>query len=672
MSVGGKTGSMAGLVFVVLASTNLSGRGAVAPDKGKGPVGVVCNVKVISDKVEDVSSLEAWRKSWTKPDMSDQDKALAVWKTVVKYRHQNPPPNEFLQNEKNVHDVMKTIHVYGYGMCCCAAANVEQLARYIGFGARGWAITAHSVPEVFYGGKWHLLDGSLMNHFRASDGALASVEEISKAVMDWHEANPGYRNNDGKLRAFARGGNWKTKGPALLATCPYYTKDGPNPAGWHGWSSTMIEYDSKVSKHHVYEYGYSQGYRLNVQLRPGQRLVRNWFNKGLHVNMDGTGGAPDVLKKRRGLGLQRKFGDIAPGRVGNGTFTYQVPLADGALAAAALAVENLTAKSDDNSVPVLRVQDAARPGLLILRMPSSYVYLGGYVALDAMVGSGGSISVSLSDNNGLDWKKLAEIAAGGKRKVDLKPHCYRRYDYRLKLEFKGAGTGLKNLRIAHDIQHSQAPLPALGQGDNTIKFSVGPPEGTVTIEGATDPARRPRQLIASDFHPEFKGVREQIFRVKEYGPRGVGSVTFPIKTPGDIIRLRVGAHYRARDKREGWSIQASFDNGKTFGRIGALPGPTPGASKYFSLDKVPKGVRHALVRFQSTRQYNTLCIFDFRIDADYAEPHGGFGPVKVTYAWEEDGVKKHHTHIARTPDETYTITCKRPPLMKSLVVELAR
>ncbi|MGB2822604.1 MAG: hypothetical protein WBF17_16590, partial [Phycisphaerae bacterium] len=640
------------------------------PDTDRGPVGVVCNVKVISDKVEDVSSLDAWRKSWIKPGMTDEDKALAIWKTVVKYRHQNPPPNELLQNERNVHDVMKTIHVYGYGMCCCAAANVEQLARHIGFDARGWAITVHSVPEVFYGGRWHLLDGSLMNYFRAPDGALASVEQISKAVMDWHEANPGYRNNAGKLRAFARNGNWKKEGPALLATCPYYTKDGPNPAGWHGWSSTMIEYDSKVSKHHVYEYGYSQGYRLNVQLRPGQRLIRNWFNKGLHVNMDGAGGAPNVLKKRRGLGLQREFGDIAPGRVGNGTLTYQVPLADGALASGALAVENLTAKSDGSSVTVLRVRDAAKPGSLILRMPSSYVYLGGDVVLDATVGSGGSISVSFSDNHGLDWKKLAEIAAGGERKVDLKPHCYRRYDYRLKLEFKGAGTGLRNLRIAHDIQHSQAPLPALGQGENTITFSAGPPEGTVTIEGATDPARRPRQLIAADFHPEFEGAGERFFRVKEYGPGG-GSVTFPVRTPGDIIRIRAGAHYRARDKREGWRIQASFDNGKTFGEIGALPGPTPGSSKYFTLDKVPKGVRHALIRFQSTRQYNTLCIFDFRIDADYAEPHGGFRPVKVTYAWEEAGVEKHDAHIAQAPNETYTITCKRPPLMKSLVVELA-
>ena len=345
-------------------------------------------------------------------------------------------------------------------------------------------------------------------------------------------------------------------------------------------------------------------------------------------------------------------------------------MTDQALASAALAVENLVAGRGLGGAAGLRLRDPAKPGLLILRMPSSYVYLGGEAALDAMVGSGGSVSVSFSDNHGLDWKKLAEIAVGGKRTVDLRPHCYRRYDYRLKLEFKGAGTGIRDLRIAHDIQHSQAPLPALGQGSNTITFSSGRAEGTITIEGATDPSRKGRQLIAADFRPVFKGVREQILRVKEYGPGG-GSVTFPVKAPGDLLRLRAGAHYRARDKREGWRIEASFDNGRTFGEIGALPGPTAGSSKYFTFDKVPGGVRQALIRFKSTRQYNTLCIFDFRIDADYAEPHGGFRPVKVTYTWEEAGVAKHHTHTARAPNKTYTITCKRPPLMKSLVVELA-
>jgi hypothetical protein len=76
------------------------------------------------------------------------------------------------------------------------------------------------------------------------------------------------------------------------------------------------------------------------------------------------------------------------------------------------------------------------------------------------------------------------------------------------------------------------------------------------------------------------------------------------------------------------------------------------------------------VRFAGT-QRNTTAIFDFRIDADYVEPSGGFRPVKVTYVWEENGVEKRDVHITAKPQESYQIQCDGKPLMKSLIVELA-
>jgi len=632
-----------------------------------GEAGVVCHVKVLSDKVEDVSSLEAWKRSWIKEGMSDEEKALAIWKTVVKYRHQTAPPNEFLQQADNVHDVMKTIHVYGYSMCCCAAANVEQLGRYLGFEARGRIIHAHSVPELRYGGAWHLLDCSLINYLRKPDGSIASVNDLIEAVTAWHQANPGYRRNDGKLRQFARNEGWK-KGPPLLADTDFYTKDGWNHAGSHGWPSTMQEYDCKPDQ--IYEYGYSQGHQLNVQLRPGERLTRNWFNRGLHVNMDGGVGAPNVLEKRAGMGYQRKLGDIAPGRIGNGVREYDVPLKDGTFRTGALVAENLACTAEDQQTPAVHVKDAAQRGILVLRMPSSYVYLTGKLTLQAVVGEGGSIGVSFSDNHGLAWRPVASFTNSGEQAIDLSPYVLRRYDYRLKLELEGKGTGLDALRTVHDIQHSQAPLPALGPGDNTITFSAGPHEGTITIEGRTSPTRKRSELLVTDFRPELRGIEVKLLRVTGYGPEG-GSITFPVETPGDLTRLRLGAHWRARDAREGWEMQASFDGGKSFRTVGRMPGPQPGSCTYVSTDDVPKGVRKALVRFQSTRQRNTLCIFDLRIDADYAEPHGGFRPVRITYIWHEGGAEKRHVHVAQKPQEAYTIRCGDQPVMKTLVLDFA-
>ena len=639
---------------------------ARAAESGAKP-GVVSHVKVLSDKVEDVSSLEAWKKAYIKDGMSDQEKAIAIWKTVVKYRHQTAPPNEFFCAE-NVHDPLKTIHVYGYGMCCCASSNIEGLARYLGFQARGRIINQHSVPEVQYDGEWHLLDASLMNYFTKPDGKIASVDEIRKAVRGWFEAHPEHkalRGNDNKLREFARNEGWK-KGPELLAGSPFYDANGINPAGWHGWPSNMQEYDWSDQKAGVYDYGPSMGYELNVQLRQGERLTRNWFNKGLLVPGDAKDG---LLKSRNGLGFQTKLGDIAPGRIGNGTLEYDVPLAASAFRRGALAAENLACTAEDKAQPALHVADAARPGVLILRMPTSYVYLNGELNLKAAVGEGGSIAVSFSDNHGLDWKEIAKADKSGEQKVDLKPFAYLRYDYRLRFELKGKGTGLDALKIVHDVLHSQAPLPALTEGANTITFSAGPHEGTITYEGSLNPeqAKAKSQLAHTDFHPVLNALNPNMLRV---GDTGAGDVTYTLATPGEMTRIRMNAHYRARDAKDGYEAQVSYDDGKTFKKAEDFGGPTAASSKYFTIADVPAGTRKALVKLVG-RQRNTSCIFDLRLDADYKEPQGGFAPVKVTYVWEEGGAEKRDVHVAKSAEDTYTITCGPKPLMKSIVLELA-
>jgi len=636
-----------------------------AADSPQAPPGVVCNVKVLSDKVPDVSSMEAWKQSFISQGMSDRDKALAAWRTVVMFQHQDNPPAEYLQNESVVQDPIKLFNVYGYSFCSVASAEIEALARYAGLRARGWAINAHSVPEVYWDGGWHMFDASLINYFPKADGTIAGVEEIIASVKDWHEKNPGYRGNDKALREFQNADGrtgWK-RGPDLLGRSPFYDASGWWPAKTHGWYSTMQEFDGTTGrdrKAYLTEYGYSQGYRVNIALRPGERLTRNWSNSGLHVGGDGSG--PRCMTGKTGsraLVYTPQYGDIAPGRVGNGKLEYDVPLTGGAFRSAALTVDNL----DEQAV---RVKDAARPGILILRMPSSYVYLTWKMSIDAKIGDGGAIAISYSDNNGLDWKEIASMTHTGEKDFDLSSLVQRRYDYRLKFEFRGKGTGLDRLKIEHDIQHSQRALPALDKGDNTITFEAGPPEGTLTIEGAVDTKQKNKQLVYTDFHPEVNEFEQNLF----IGPGGQGAITFPIATPGDLVRLRFGAQYRARDAQDGIDYQVSFDQGSTWNTVDRAAGPTAGDCKYVEFGEVPAGRRAALVRYSGTNR-NATGIVNFRIDADYREPHGGFRPVKVTYAWDEDGRSKQDVHLARQPRETYTINCAGKPVMKSIVLELA-
>lgn len=629
------------------------------------PAAVVSHIKVLSDRVPDVSSLDAWTKSFLKEGMSDEDKALAAWRTTVMFQHQDAPPLEYLHNEDTVQDPIKVFNVYGYSFCSVASCDIATLARHAGLKVRGWAINGHSVPEVYWDGGWHMLDASLINYFPKPDGTIASVEEILAAVKEWYDAHPGYKGDVKKLTAFQQTAGWTgwQKGPPLLARCPFYDAGGFWPARGHGWASTMQEYDGsygKKAKPFLYEYGYSQGYQVNVQLRSGERLTRQWGNKGLHVNKDG--GPPACATQEVGtdpLAYAAKFGDLAPGRLGNGLLEYEVPVATPAYRHAALSTENLDERS-------LRVTDGNRAGTFVLRMPSSYVYLTGNLRLDATIAPHGFLSVAFSDNNGLDWQEIASVTSSGRQHIDLSPRVLRRYDYRLRFELHGKGTAIDGLRLVHDIQHSQRPLPALAAGRNPIRFSAGPAEGTITIEGATKLASKGKQLVYSDFHPQITGFEPNLF----IGPAATGSIAFPIETPGDIVRLRFGAHYRARDQRDALDYEVSFDGGQSWRTVGQAAGPTPGDCKYVVVGDVPPRSRVALVRYAGTRR-NTTGILNFRIDADYREPHGGFRPVKVTYAWEEDGKPREDVHVARSAEESYTITCARRPVMKSIALELA-
>ncbi len=650
------------LLTAGLGACLLAGNAGVS--RGEETAGVVSHVKVLSGNIEDVSSLEAWKASFIKPGMSDQEKALAVWQSAVMFRHQDIPPREFASNEPDVHDPIKSFNVYGYGQCCCASAHIEALSRYIGLPARGWGIVGHSVPEVSVGGQWCMLDSSLINYFTKPDGSIASLGEISKSIEDWYAAHPQFRGDNDKLVQFMRSEGWKN-GPSIVAGSHFYDENGWLPAATHGWYSTMSEFGS-ASKNFIYEYGSAIGYEVNIQLRPGEKLARNWSNKGLHVNML-DGDAPGCLNKKIGtedLRYSPRFGDLAPGRVGNGTLEYDLPLAGGAFRSGMLQVENLASSDGSGTAAALSVKDASKAGVLVFRMPCSYVYLSGTLDLDAVVGKGGSIEVELSNNNGVDFKPVGKIDASGTRHLDLKPLVFRRYDYRLRLTLHGDGIGLNRVHVTHDIQHSQRPLPALEEGANHISFSEGAQEGTITINPSTNPEFKGKNAYYTDYHPQLKSIADPNLRVQN----GAGEVIFPIQTPGDMTRLRVGAHYRARDKKDGWQISASFDGGKTWKPVGALEGPYGGFSKYFVFTDVPASSRSALVRFSGVER-NTTLILDLRIDADYKEPRGGFAPVKVTYRWEENGQVHQDIHVSAKPDESYEIQCAGKPVMKSIVLE---
>jgi hypothetical protein len=637
----------------------------------------VNNLKVLSDKVDDVSTPEAILASFVRPGMSDAQRSRALWTAVVKYRHQAPPPQEHLAADWEAHDPVKIFNVYGYCMCCCSSALIEALNRLDGREARGRILNGHSVPEVRYRDTWHLFDASLIAVFpRPADGVFASVDEISTAVRDWYATHPGYKGNGAKLVEFMRRDGWMgwKGGPPLLADCPYY-RSGFLPAGTHGWDATMSEYARNPCE--VYEYGYHIGHRALFGLRPGEELTREAGNRGLHVNQD-VDKDWDMLRARAPEGDLRYVREFFPGYtggvVGNGVHRYAPNLAAGDLARGAEVYENLEAVAGGS--PALHPKDPGKPGVAVIAMTSPYVYLDGRLRIKAVaLTERDRVRVSVSTNNGRTFLPLAvaeaTVATGAEVLMDLGPQVFRRYAYWLKVEIVASSpgsAGIDSLVLENDIQHAPRTLPRLARGKTTITVAAGddPALATRTIACRITPDATFRKNETT----RTMGVTFDNLEVRDgscWWKGGKGVMTVPVTTPGDLVALRFSAQVRVRDAKDIVHATVSTDHGATWRDAATITGPTQGTTRSFKVGNWPAGTRAALLRFELTGR-NTTGIISFRVDADYRDPlaTGTPRPVRVVHRWTEAGQAREHQQAVTTLPTQYTIEAAADPDMVSV------
>ena len=629
------------------------------------PVGVVCNVKVLSDKVEDVSSS---RPGGGRSSSDGHDRPGEGARGLGDGR-QVPPPGQPAQRvppgEGNVHDPIKTFNVYGYGMCCCAACNIEALARSVGLQARGRIINAHSVPEVCWDGAWHLLDASLINYF---------TQGRRRARLGGRDR----RGPEGLVRSTRFQGRRQQalpvhdrrrleEGPALLANCPFYDENGWLPAATHGWYSTMQEYDGRPT-------GSTSTATRGL---PGQHPAPPRRAADPQLVQQGPARQHGRRRRARAASTARSARTIFAMRRSTATSPRphrqrhaRVRRARWPTARSARVrwqAENLACKADDGQGPAVHVGRRAKPGMLVdphaqqLRLPQRPARPEGRRR------RGRQHRRPFSDNNGLDWKDVARLEKSGEQKIDLGSSVYRRYDYRLKFVLRGTGTGLESLRDS--ARHPALAAAAAGPGrgrehDHLLRRPAG----------GHDHHRREHQ-------PGDEAASNWSRRLpRRARRRGQTTAARRRQGPGD-------GHVPGRRRPATWSACARLPlprprRARRLGRAGLLrrrqdvqdldrfAGPTPGTCKYITVDDVPPGTTAALVRFAGT-QRNTTCIFAYRIDADYREPGGGFRPVKVTYTWLENGRVRRDVHVAEKPQETYKITCEASPVMKSIELELA-
>ncbi|MCA9146600.1 MAG: transglutaminase domain-containing protein [Planctomycetales bacterium] len=124
----------------------------------------------------DITSAAAIVESITNAEMTDEQRAVAIWKFLVDWRYHDYPAEE----RGEVHDPVKLINVYGYGFCDDSAAAFCALANQAGMKSRSYGLSGHVVAEAYFDDAWHMFDPDHEVVYRTDDGTIASVAQLEQ------------------------------------------------------------------------------------------------------------------------------------------------------------------------------------------------------------------------------------------------------------------------------------------------------------------------------------------------------------------------------------------------------------------------------------------------------------------------------------------------------------
>ncbi len=91
---------------------------------------------------------------------TDQEKAMAIWRFVTENCHYGGP-----YGDGSLLNPVRLLNITGANICANWATAVVSLAEQAGLKARIWEIGHHTVPEVYFNGRWHLIDSRIGGNF---------------------------------------------------------------------------------------------------------------------------------------------------------------------------------------------------------------------------------------------------------------------------------------------------------------------------------------------------------------------------------------------------------------------------------------------------------------------------------------------------------------------------
>lgn len=478
------------------------------------PSRTVQGIHIHTDRSLDFFSRETLLASLMRPDMSDEEKAVAIWRLTHRRIYHFPRPDE--------NDPMRVLNVYGYALCGTIQHVMVWLAQGVwgqdgggsaGLNSRpfsdpreyeiagsGWLVDSmvrldgrkpsatgqtsvrmgHTWCQLYYGGRAAFLDAHAGFFVYTADGKhIASISEIA--------------------------GDFTLVSDPVKTSDPFMPCDGGRPEFFYRCTGGGRDKGLQQTRH-----------SMALTVRPGQTLT---------FHFDKLPGA--YFKRSRSWLRQWAPEYYADGPVhrcegandghwrhyGNGEIRFKPDLAKTGFRETMVESDNLAAQSDDGK-PGLHPARPGQPASAVFAFETPYVMVGGEIEAEIDLPPGTVASLTLvPPARGVRPQTLARAEGGGKQRLRGAMDMFEaRYPYaaQIRIELTGgndqAWPALLDLDIRFVTQLNFATLPRPLPGANTIHWvsasETPPADSGLTLEWAWTEAegeqRIDRRPVATD------------------------------------------------------------------------------------------------------------------------------------------------------------------------------
>ncbi|MFC1657056.1 CARDB domain-containing protein [Candidatus Moduliflexota bacterium] len=366
----------------------------------------------------DFSSLGSIVKQVTSPGMTEEQKALSLWRFVM----------ENLYNGKwgTCFDGLEHLNVYGYGYCGSFAWVLDSLWWEAGLKARHVNIGNHAATEVYYDNDWHYIDSHRRCYFLEKDNrTIASLDVLNEDPSLWDMRRGKKAAERGRIKYY-----YMSMHPGGGGRSPEYSKDFVMAGG------DVLD--------------------LSWEKRGKWSLERGW----------GGGGKPAP----------------EPEIYANGTFTFRRDLSDSAQNRVSLvrAVNIHWGDTSSGCLHPLKAEEAAE-AVYEVRVPyfiTSAEVTGEFLRKR----SEDTVALDISTDGGGSWTQIWNAVEKGKvtahtstdRTQQVTPWSLQKYSYLIRIRMRAGDepgdVGACFLESTADLVYNPKGIPVLRPGENLLVF----------------------------------------------------------------------------------------------------------------------------------------------------------------------------------------------------------